>query len=80
MAIARNHICVYEDGLYSKYPRMAGSIRPVFGYYYPFVTSPVQTATNNRMLDLNQTAALAALGSIGKEAARAQIWGMVVAS
>lgn len=39
-ATARNHVCVYEDGLYNKYPRMAGSIRPSFGYYAPFVTSP----------------------------------------
>ncbi len=80
MAIARNHICVYEDGLYSKYPRMAGSIRPAFGYYQPFVTSPVQTATNNGMLDPNQAAALAALGSIGKAAARSLTYDMVPAS
>lgn len=32
-AIARNHICVYEDKLYSRYPRLAGSMRPEFGYY-----------------------------------------------
>jgi len=36
LAIARNHICVYEDGLYSKYPRLAGSMRPAFGYYSTF--------------------------------------------
>lgn len=32
-ATARNHICVYEDKLYNKFPRMAGSMRPSFGYY-----------------------------------------------
>lgn len=32
-ATARNHICLYEDGLYNRYPMMAGSIRPSFGYY-----------------------------------------------
>lgn len=41
-AIARNHICVYEDNLYAEYPRLAGSMRPSFGYYTPFVSSPRQ--------------------------------------
>ncbi|CDF35779.1 unnamed protein product [Chondrus crispus] len=39
-ATARTHICVYEDGLYNKYPKMAGSMRPSFGYYAPFVSRP----------------------------------------
>lgn len=41
-AISRNHICNYEDGLYAQYPRLAGSMRPEFGYYTPFVSSPRQ--------------------------------------
>lgn len=41
-AISRNHICVYEDGLYSNYPRMAGTMSTEFGYYTPFVQSPRQ--------------------------------------
>jgi len=80
MAIARNHICVYEDGLYSKYPRLAGSMRPAFGYYQPFVRSPIQYKTNNGMIDPNQQAALTALRSIGKAQAQSRTWSTVPAS
>lgn len=74
MAIARNHICLYEDGLYSNYPRMAGSMRPAFGYYQPFVTSPAQNMLNKVLLDANQAAALTAINTIGKAAAQEAIW------
>lgn len=48
MAIARNHnmVCLYEDSLYAKFPRMVGSIRPAFGYYQPFVTKPSGAFSN----------------------------------
>lgn len=36
MAVARKHVCVYEDALYTKFPRLAGSMRPEFGYYSKF--------------------------------------------
>lgn len=75
MAIARNHICVYEDGLYAKYPRVAGSMRPAFGYYQPFVTSPGAGKTSlGRILDPSIAASLAAIGTIGKAAARDINW------
>lgn len=36
-AIARQHVCSYEDGLYSKFPKVASAMRPAFGYYSKFV-------------------------------------------
>jgi hypothetical protein len=36
-AVAANHICNYEDGLYQKYPQLAGAIRPEYGYFPPYV-------------------------------------------
>lgn len=63
MAIARNHICLYEDSLYSKFPRMAGSIRPAFGYYQPFVTSPGQGFSSSTGMDTG-TMAVAAVGAL----------------
>lgn len=72
LAIARNHICVYEDGLYAKYPRMAGSMRPAFGYYTPFVSAPSNgryQTTIERALDSATLAALSKIGTISPEAA-----------
>eukprot|EP00171_Calliarthron_tuberculosum_P008654 IDg8654t1 len=78
MAIARNHICVYEDGLYAKYPRMAGSMRPAFGYYQPFVTSPGGGRSSlARLADPTISISLNSIGTIGKAAARSMNWAVL---
>lgn len=36
-AKSRKPVCLYKGGLYTKYSRLAGSLRPDFGYYSMFV-------------------------------------------
>lgn len=38
VAFSPNQICAYDDDLYSLYPRLAGSMRPGYGYYTPQVS------------------------------------------
>lgn len=38
-AVARTHVCNTEDKQYVDFPMVAGSMRPAFGYYQPFVQS-----------------------------------------
>lgn len=81
MAIARNHICGYEDGLYAKYPRLAGSMRPAFGYYQPFVTSPGGSRSSlGRIIDPTISISLTSISTIGKAAARKMNWAVLAPS
>lgn len=66
-AIAANHICVYEDGLYSKYPRMAGSMRPANGYFQPFVQSPRQPVFDGGAGGVNGTVLIETVAAFAKK-------------
>lgn len=66
-AIAANHICVYEDNLYSNYPRMAGSMRPAHGYFQPFVQSPRQPVFGGGAGGVNGTVLVETVAAFAKK-------------
>jgi hypothetical protein len=64
-AITMNHICLYEENLFNKFPRMAGSMRPAFGYYQPIVPSP-RSGYGSGGVDATSSSLMAAVASFAK--------------
>lgn len=67
--VARTHVCSSEDAQYIKFPRMAGSMRPSFGYYQPFVQSFRQPGPGGNVSALNAEYLIATVKSMTTAAA-----------
>lgn len=69
-AVNQNHICLYENTkLFPNYPRLAGSMRPAFGYYQPFVQSPRSGYGFGGIMDANVTTAIATVSGLSSNPA-----------